>query len=348
MTRRHHPPLLELSQLAAGTAPDDVVEHVNGCATCQQRAELVASTVSTPTDIPVLDAAVPAELVAAFEDARVPAPARGQIWRCVWDELSVLALVWLGGEQDVTLMPVTFDVHLADHLTAVFDEERSGLGLPIGIWTALEAGASTAVLERCLADLEPEALEEVAALRAARGEQQPAGVTRGIRPGSRLDERAQYRTELDVQFRLLIAAAAWEPNEGTGPALKDVLSEAGLKPADVSRELGLGPRDVVALFQARRAPTRDELDRLDTLAAEAGAAYLPSAAARATPPEELMARMNLPRWKPRLVGAAAEWGCGEATARRQAADDARGMSVAARRGRSADVEWDEILDRVLP
>lgn len=348
MTRGQHPPLVELSGVSDGSAPDDVVVHVKTCDACRERVVALSDAAGVPRDVRAIQGELPAEITAAFSRDEVPEPARGQIWRCVWDENAVMALVWMVGDGDVTLMPVSFDTHLADHLTLVVDASRSGLGLPVGVWTALETGASTAVLERCLSELGQEELQAMTALRAARSGELPAGVSRGVRPGSRVDDRAQFRVELGAALRSLLEAAWWEPDDQIGKSLAEILNDAGIGPRDVSRRLGLGTRDVLALFQARREPTGEELVRLDELAREAGASYLPSAAARTSPPEELVARMNTPRWKPRLVGATAAWDCDETAVRRRAAGEARQMSVAARRDRSTDVDWDEFLDRVLP
>lgn len=348
MTRGQHPPLVELSEVPDGSAPDDVVEHVARCDTCRERVVALSDAAGVPGDVRAIQGELPAEITAAFSGGETPEPARGQIWRCVWDENAVMALVWMVGDGDLTLMPVSFDTHLADHLTLVIDASRSGLGLPIGVWAALETGASTAVLERCLSELGQEELQAAAALRAARNGEPPAGVSRGVRPGSRVDDRAQFRAELGAAVRSFVETVSWEPDNQIGMSLAEILDDAGIGPQDVSRRLGLETRDVLALFQARREPTGEELLRLDELAAEAGASCLPSTAIRTGPPEELVARMNTPRWKPRLVGATAAWDCDEATVRRRAADEARQMSVAARRDRSTDVDWDEFLDRVLP
>jgi hypothetical protein len=348
VTRGQHPPLVELSEVRDGSAPDDVVEHVETCDTCRERVVALSDFAGVAGDVGAIQGELPAEITTAFGRSETLEPARGQIWRCVWDENAVMALVWMVGDGDLTLMPVSFDTHLADQLTLVVDASLSGLGLPVGVWTALETGASTAVLERCLSELGQEELQAAAALRAARGGELPGGVSRGVRPGSRVDDRAQFRAELGAALRSLAETASWEPDDRIGMSLVEILNDAGIGPREVSQRLGLETRDVLALFQARRNPTGEELLRLDELAAEAGASYLPSTAARTSPPEELVARMNTPRWKPRLVGATAAWGCDEATVRRRSADEARQMSVAARRDRSADVDWDEFLDRVLP
>lgn len=343
-----HPPLVELSGLPDGSAPDDVVKHVETCDTCRERLVALADVVGVAEDVRETQVELPAELTTAFGGGDPPEPSRGQIWRCVWDENVVMALVWMAGDGDLTLMPVSFDTHLADQLTLVIDASRSGLGLAIGIWTALETGASTAVLERCLSKLGREDLQATAALRAARSGEPPTGLSRGVRPGSRVDDRAQFRAELGAALRSLVETASWEPDDQIGMSLAKILNDAGIGPREVSQRLGLKTRDVLALFQTRREPTGEELLRLDQLAAEAGASYLPSTAARTSPPEELVARMNAPRWKPRLIRAAGAWACDETTARRRSADEARQMSVAARRNRSRDIDWDELLDRILP
>lgn len=348
MTRGEHPPLLELSEVPHGSAPDDVLEHVKTCDTCRERVVALSDVAGVTGNVREIQGQLPPEITTAFGRGQTPAPARGQVWRCVWDENVVMALVWMVGDGDLTLMPVSFDTHLADQLTLVIDASHSGLGLPIGVWTGLETGASTAVLERLLSELGEEELQAAAALRAARSGEVPAEISRGVRPGSRVDDRAQFRAELGAALGSLVEAASWEPDDQVGMSLAEILSEAGIGPRDVSQRLGLETRDVLALFQARREPTGEELLRLDELAAEAGASYLPSTAARTSPPEELVARMNTPSWKPRLVGATAVWECDEAAVRRRSADEARQMSVAARRDRSTDVDWDELLDRVLP
>lgn len=348
MTRPQHPPLVELSEVPNGTAPEDVVEHVAACGTCRERVAALAGGMAAPRELRSMRGELPTALMAAFGRAETPEPALGQIWRCAWDEHVVMALVWLVGSGDLTLMPVSFDTHLADELTLVIDASRSALEVPVGIWTALETGASTAVLERCLSELEQDDLNTVAVLRAARSGELPVGVARGIRPGSTVDDRAQFRSELASEVRSLVEAASWEPEEQVGISLAEILGDAGIGPRDVARKLDLETRDVLAVFQARRPPTRDELARLDELAIEAGASNLPSTATQAAPPQELIARMNAPRWKPRIVAATSAWDSDEVTVRRRAAAEVRQMSVAARRDRSTAVDWDEFLDRILP
>lgn len=349
MTSPSHPALIELAELGSDAPRPGVEAHVAGCAHCQERlAALSGLTDARPAQALELDVGVSPRLSEAWQLELRPEPDWGQLWRCLWDDRSVLAIVWLVGEGDLTLIPASFDEHLADDLTLVLDDTESPVGVALGVWTGLESGASTAVLDRCLGQLTTTQLAWLSKLRQARRTGQlPADVPRGVRPGSPLDERAEYRTALERAFSALIAASVWEPQDAPGLAVRDVLTGLGVSPADLASRLSLEPRDVLSIFQGRRPLQPEEQEALATLAAESGEAHLASSTGGSALPLELVDRMNRPRWKSRIVSQTAERSLSEKGVRRHVADEARNLSVAARRPRSAPIDWDAILERVL-
>lgn len=345
-----HPTMLELSDYIDGMATTDVESHVIGCSTCQQaiqRAEGVPAASRDPKTT-TAGTQLPEHIAEALATARQPDPARGQLWRCQWGQTGLLAVVWLVDAADVTLMPASFDVERADQLTLIVDDEHSPLHLPLGVWTALETGASTAVLDRCYGTLDDKYVGDIAQLRSARTTGRiPSDVKTGVEPGSVLDERAVYRSDLAATLDRACRAAAWEPEASDDlPTFIQVVSK--LDRQKVRQRFGWSSRDALGVFQGRRAPRPDEMAALDVLAAEQGAEYLPSQASQPPPPRELTAELNRPVWRPLIRQRARDTHHNDETAtRRQLVNDAQQLSLAARRDRDRAVDWEEIVGRLL-
>ena len=334
-----HPDELDLMEFIDGTADAAVASHVETCPGCQQAISQFVDLDGSPrawSDPRPVDVEVSPGVVQALERELPEQVRAGQLWRARWDDGTLLVYVVRVDSSGGQLAPASLDVHLAEPRTRVVDEDESPLGVTVGIWAARSLHAPVTLLERYLGAVDG---DEVAAdgLAEAGGELTP------------LDDRTVYAERLRDALRDLITAAAWEPDGQAEPlSLAVVLGRAGLTMADLPELLGIDVPTALDLWRGDVAPSDEQLAALDMAAEVRGSGVVPSQATGPALPPALLLELARPRWKGRVLTAASSRGVSEEAARRAAASDALGLTLAARRRRTAVPDWGEILDRVLP
>lgn len=347
-----HPSALELSDWLDGAADDSVDAHVRACPRCQALTESANGEVAPAkpeSPAPEISTKLPAQLREAMSERRTPPFERGQVWRLLWDTNVLLGVIWIGGEQDATVMPLSVDAHLADDLTLRIPAERSPLGVAAGVWTAVERGAPSSAFDHCLGRLASQDVDSIRVLRDSRSEQRaPTSVDRGVRPGSPLDDRAQFRSALDAALNKIAWAAHWEPDASEDqPDLQTIIHRLDLDFHEVSEALGLPVDKTLGLIRGDRRPTADELKWLDQAAADAGLDHLPSEAVVDRFEADLLEALGAPEVKEQVVRFASERGLSERATRIEMAREAQQLVRAARRQRGS-VDWAEVLGRLEP
>ena len=190
------------------------------------------ASVDDPTESQLADlvraaaaAAVPdaARGATAGADRPEAGPQTGELWRARHPDGGPVTLVWVRSvaPAGVMVVPVSFDVELADDDTLIVDGEASPLGLALALHLAAETTVDRRALFDRLGTLDL-AVAVAAVAHAARrgGEGIPAGLagcTAGPRIVSPLDERLEYRQALADRLADLAPAAAI-PQIGDGDA----------------------------------------------------------------------------------------------------------------------------------
>lgn len=347
--RGRHPTALELSEWLDGNASDRVGRHIEACAVCRHHvAGAAPAGPAEPSSVPAdFNVSVPDRLVEKFTRSDQPGPEQGQVRRLRWDDQTALAVLWSVGGTDCTVMPTSVDTHLADDRTLIVPAERSPVGVEVGVWTDVDQEVPLAVLERYLGEFDRQVIDTVEALREGTGAGSlPEGLGVGVRPGSALDDRAQYRGVLRAALEELASAGAWEPADAADGDLPAVLARLGLDLEVLQAELGLDTREALDLLRGDRRASSEELERLDELAAEAGVTPAPSAAAGPPLDDELVEELNQPARKLRVVAEAGRRELPETRTREELAYEAQQLALAARRDRR-EVNWGHFLDQVL-
>lgn len=195
-------------------------------------------------------------LVAGSQDT---APAAGEIWR-VGREMALL--VWVrkvfdDGVADV--IPVVFDVELADAETILVDGDRTPLGMDLAVMVSLRTHIHIgSFLNRLSAlDLSSDVDEVVTALRENR---RPSGLKVGMPIIANDDQRIEYRQALRGLLAEL-APSTWEPpetpNANGSPGLK--VDDQGASSFDETADIG---QSAVSRPPAETGPSWEtEIDR---------------------------------------------------------------------------------------
>lgn len=334
-----HPDELDLMEFIDGTADAAVASHVEACPGCQQEVGQFVDLGGSPaawSDPRPLDVEVSPGVVQTLERDLPEQVRAGQLWRSRWDDETLLVYVVDVDSSGCQLAPAALDVHLAEPRTRVVDDNESPLGVAVGVWAGRSLHAPFALLERYLGTVDG---NEVAA-------DELADAVNELTP---LDDRTVYAERLRDALGDLITAATWEPDGPAEPlSLANVLGRAGLTMADLPDLLGIDVPTALDLWRGDVAPSAEQIAALDTAAKARGSGVVPSQSSGPALPPELLLELARPRWKARVLAAASNRDLSEEAARRAAAADALGLTLAARRRRTAVDEWGEMLDRVLP
>lgn len=334
-----HSDELDLMEFIDGTADAAVASHVEACPGCQRAVRQFVDLGGSPaawSDPRPVEVEVSPGVVQALERDLPEQVRAGQLWRARWDIETLLVYVVRFDSSGCQLAPASLDVQLAEPRTRVVDEDESPLGVPVGVWAGRSLQAPFSLLERYLGTIDGNA---VAA----------DGLTPAADDLTPLDDRTVYAERLRDALRDLITAAAWEPAGPPEPlSLATVLGRAGLTMADLPDLLGIDVPTALDLWRGDVAPSGEQLAALDTAAEARGSGVVPSQATGPALPPELLLELARPRWKARVLAAASMRDLSEEAARRAAAAEALGLTLAARRRRTAESDWGEMLDRVLP
>jgi uncharacterized protein (DUF2267 family) len=266
-------------------------------------------------------AALPMSVRRAWTDPP-PTPSPGQIWRARWGAVTQLLLVLNAPSRSVRAVPVTLDVAAADESAALLSATSSELGASLVLWLDDATSLPLRVLDRFLGSLTV-GLEELPA------------ADHGLPILTAADERAVHRARLQDVLAVFVAAR-WAP-EGTGN-LKALLDT--VEPKILAQVLGVPDRIVIALRRGQTMLTPEQAERLAPVLHQSVETLL---AANPALPEDLVADLDHPAYRTKVVALAQLRGIDEAQAWLTA-----GFAVAAVANRQTEghaQSWAERLDR---
>jgi hypothetical protein len=232
MSTRHetdldHPTESELADLALGSLDEArsnaVSDHLRACPPCRTLFDrlgpgLPELPAGDPPDDP--HAAVPRAALGAIAAADRPeAGARpGELWRARQRPGDPVTLVWVRalGPTGAAVVPVSFDIELADDYTLIVPAATSPLGIPLALHVSVETLVDARYLLDRLGSVDVFAAVEL--VRAAREKDEPVhGASVGPSIISRLDERIEYQRALaDRMAELAPATVAGQPEPRPG------------------------------------------------------------------------------------------------------------------------------------
>lgn len=237
-------------------------------------------------------AALPPSVRHAWTE-RPPTLAPGQIWRARWGTVTHLLLILDAPSCSVRAAPVTLDVDAADDSAAVLPATSSELTVPLVLWLGDATSLPLRVLDRFLGSLTVD-LQELSAADHGHPVLTPA------------DERAVHRARLQDALDVLVAAR-WAP-EGNGN-LKALLGTAD--PKTLAHVLEVPDRTVIALRRGKAALTPEQAERLAPVVRQPVEALL---AANPPLPEDLVADLDHPAYRAKVVALAQQRGIDETQA----------------------------------
>lgn len=295
---------------------DEVRRHVVECARCQMRVGEARAPISFESSSP-LRAAIPIALV---EERRDVVPSVGDVWRLMWDDITMLGWLRRVDPDAIAVAPI-FEVEDADNRCVLVPADDSDLGA-VAVGVDLERLVPWAVLDVRLASLVDRSSDSSDNQRWRR-----------VAPSrSAIDHRAEATDEIDADLARLAEATWLTSQPQSAPVLSyDVLTGAGLEP---NRALAVSARGA--------APTEAEADRI--------AAFTGAPRPSTTPgvSEDLRRLLDSPRLKARIRSFAERHGDTEAIARLRLAANVQPQLRAARGrpGAQAD-DLERLIDRLL-
>lgn len=202
-----HPVDTDLGDLIDGTLDERssraVEEHLKGCVLCRIKRQRLAD--APPVEFTgLLGARLPDFFPVEMVESPSAAPTPGELW-LTEGETGVIVLIRkvVGGDLGTVVVPVIFDVEVADSGTLVLDAETSPLGVPIAIYDRMLSSLPTRVLRSRVVPV-----RDVDLLNLVAGEH---GITRGSQlsgPGDPRHEVRQY-----VSDRLTVLAPVDEDDD---------------------------------------------------------------------------------------------------------------------------------------
>lgn len=205
-------------------------------------------------------AAVSAGLLSAIrsaESATMPDPARGQLWRAMWDDTTQLVLVLqVTSTRTARVAPVTTDPPASHESSVVVDASLTVLGHTATLWGGLATEVPFLVFDLLIGAVAPMAVEAAEQMAAdGRRDKLPDGMNAGTPVESPFDRSAEVRAELsDVLERLRSAAWAPQPLQ-SGKPIRELLKGRRDVPAlmkELTEALGLKPPEVISLLLGTR------------------------------------------------------------------------------------------------
>jgi hypothetical protein len=238
----------------------------------------------------------------AENTAIVHDPARGQLWRALWDDVAQLVLVLrLADTGTAVVAPVTTDPPACDESSVVVSADLTMLGHTATLWGGLAMEVPFLVFDLLVGDLAPavvDAAEHVAVGGGA--ETLPEGVSAGTPVVSPFDPAAEVRAELSDTLERL-RGAAWAPQAlGSGKSLRELLRGRSDVPAlmeELTRALGLGLPDVLSILMGKRPVTPEQAP---AIARVTGLAEEQVLSAVSPLPAGLVSELDRPRWRKAL------------------------------------------------
>lgn len=171
--------------------------------------------VTLPDAGPSVDPAV----LSALRASDAPELATGQLWRLSATPRGPVVLVWVRQSRSaeaVAVVPVSFDVAMADDYSLIVPTERSPLGVDLVLHTTAETTVDYRSFVSVVGDLEVAA--DVEEVRLARRSGEPVvGLPVGLPIVSVSDERIEFRQQLSESLSPLTGAAIAPDTSGEDP-----------------------------------------------------------------------------------------------------------------------------------
>lgn len=212
-----------------------------------------------PSQLP--QTTVPEPIRAAFDFGYAfdAVPQAHQLWRLEFEGTVGIVYVYSVDPDSRTAraFPVGEDPEMADAATVAAMATETPLGLPLGIWVALERSIPLVVFDRPLGmdATAPDLRTAVEVVRRSLRSGEPPGLP-SARVGSpifsELDPRVEYRSHLAEQLDRLADVAellSAETCDTDEPSLAWLLRETNLTPADLMAPLRIGPAEATCLFR---------------------------------------------------------------------------------------------------
>lgn len=251
-------------------------------------------------------ATVSPRLLAAAHSAdsavSMPDPARGQLWRALWDDATQLVLVLrVTAAGTAVVIPVTVDPPASDEFSVVADAAVTVLGHEATFWGGLAADIPFLVFDVLIGSV-AQVIVEAAVHVATNGGQEmlPEGLTTGTRVESPFDPAAGIRAELSDALERLREAAWATQAPPAGESLPELLKGRDDVPAlmrEIADALDLKPPEVIKILKGVR-PVTPEHAR--TVARITGLTEQQVLSAVSPLPAGLIRELDRPKWRKAL------------------------------------------------
>jgi hypothetical protein len=282
-----------------------------------------------------------------FGDPQGVEVAVGQLWRACWGDVAVLALLVDAQPAAVMIVPVTVDPPGEDENSLTLDAKSTVLGQPATAWAGLSREFPLRVLDQLLDVVADEIVVWCQRIQAGRPAAVPAGARLGERISSPLEPAAEVRAQLEDELDLL-AAASWLPVMDPAVERRDLRQLLGCDRDEEALRLlvatlGVSLPEAVEIVRGRRPLALAQADALAPVTGQPVEVLLASVEPL---PEELVAELDHPRWRPAVRRRAHRASRNETHARLEIAYGA--YAFAARQtGAATTPSWRERLARYL-
>lgn len=259
-----------------------------------------------------------------------PTPQRGQLWRAAWAGSAGLVVIADAARgREVPVMAATAD-RVGDDATIVADTSN---GIRVSVWAGMQADIMMFTLDHRLGDLTAASLAALTVAADGTHLAEWAPIT------SDLDDRILVRVDLQEMIQAF-AAAEWVPAvDEHAPTLGQLAETHDVTASQIAARLGITPGAARRLLQAKAEPTDSQRTALLELIGS-----IPQSNLR--PPDDLVAALDSPHYRPRLQLIANRDHHGNETAARRASAQ-RAMAMAARHRRSRQRDWAELTRQAL-
>ncbi|WP_153361807.1 hypothetical protein [Modestobacter roseus] len=251
------------------------------------------------------------------------APAVGQLWRAVRDDVSALVVVVAVDTESVTVAPATVESPESGTDSDAVAVNDTVLGVPVTVWAGLLRSLPVSVLDRPIDDLDADVVSRIA-----------EGATTARSSSTALladDVRAELADDLALLAEPAADAVPADAAEASADAPAGIDLDA-VDPAELDEaaaRLDVSLPVVLDLIDGKRPPTPAEADVLREV--------LGAAPEAAPPPLGLVVELAQPRWRSLVRQHRRRRGLTEAAARTALAYDIGTM--AARQTGEREPSW---------
>lgn len=267
----------------------------------------------------------------------------GQVWRTRWEDISLLVLIVVVEDRDVTAAPVTIDPPAEDDHSVVLEGSGTVFGVDTTVWAGLTGTLPIRVLERPVDAWSDEVVRWTRRTAEGRSGDAPAGARRGHAISSDLDPAALIRAELADDIEALRQAPGL-PTAVTGEQPRGLASllSGKLDLASLGSALDLPQPEVMKILRSKTPLTAKQIEavaQVTSLPAEQVAASVRPL------PLGLVVKMEHPRWRRTWQERAQMHRVSETQARLAGSYGA--FALAARQTGGGEPDWDERLRQFL-